>query len=106
MTRAREAVNMIDYNSYRFIIASEIRALTFHGVMYHTEYMKRKHARRVHRVTHRSARPNENYLVVVRGWMLVVAFALMLGIGALVGQFINAQLNATTPTVAGASTDY
>lgn len=48
---------------------------------------------------------NENYLVVVRSWMLVVAFALMLGIGAMVGQFINTQLNASTPTVAGVSTD-
>jgi len=74
--------------------------------MYHTEYMKKKRARRVH---HRSvrrlhARQNENYLVVVRGWMLVVAFALMLGIGAVVGQFINTQLNSSTPTVAGVST--
>lgn len=58
-----------------------------------------------HHVVHRAhARPSENYLVVVRGWMLVVAFALMLGIGALVGQFINTQLNASTPTVAGVST--
>jgi len=62
---------------------------------------KRKH---VHHVVHRAAKPNENYLVVVRGWMLVVAFALMLGIGALVGQFINTQLDASTPSVAGAST--
>lgn len=66
--------------------------------------MKRKHARRVHHVTHHRVHPNENYLVVVRGWMLVVAFALMLGIGAMVGQFINVQLNASTPTVAGVST--
>lgn len=53
---------------------------------------------------HRKARPSESYLVVVRGWMLVVAFALMLGIGAMVGQFINTQLNASTPTVAGVTT--
>lgn len=68
--------------------------------------MAKRHAHRVHHhrsVAHR-ARPSENYLVVVRGWMLVVAFALMLGIGAVVGQFINNQLNASTPTVAGAST--
>lgn len=67
--------------------------------------MKRKHVRRVHRhVAHHKAHANENYLVVVRSWMLVVAFALMLGIGAMVGQFINTQLNAATPTVAGVST--
>ncbi len=60
---------------------------------------KKKHIRRVHKKT------NENYLVVVRGWMLVVAFALMLGIGAVVGQFLNTQLNATTPAVAGVQTE-
>jgi hypothetical protein len=52
----------------------------------------------------RLQRPNENYLVVVRGWMLVVAFALMLGVGAIVGNYINQQLNLSTPTVAGVST--
>jgi hypothetical protein len=36
--------------------------------------------------------------------MFVVAFALMLGLGAMVGQFISAQLAATTPTVAGVTT--
>jgi len=51
----------------------------------------------------RLSRPNENYLVVVRGWMLVVAFALMLGMGAIVGNYINQQLNQGTPTVAGAT---
>jgi hypothetical protein len=44
---------------------------------------------------------SENYLVVVRGWMFVVAFALMLGLGAMVGQFISSQLAASTPVVAG-----
>lgn len=69
--------------------------------------MKRKHAVRRHthhrRVTHKhaNAMSSPDYLVVVRGWMFVVAFALMLGLGALVGQFINDQLNATTPQVAG-----
>lgn len=67
-------------------------------------YMAKKHVRRTHHhhVAHRvHARPSENYLVVVRGWMLVVAFAIMLGIGAVVGQFINTQMNAATPSVAG-----
>ena len=68
--------------------------------------MKRKHAaHRVHHTAvHHKAHANENYLVVVRGWMLVVAFALMLGIGAMVGQFINTQISASAPVVAGVST--
>ena len=71
----------------------------------HYIHMAKKHVRRVHhKVTHHKAHASENYLVVVRGWMLVVAFALMLGVGAMVGQFINTQLNATTPSVAGVST--
>ena len=45
-----------------------------------------------------------HYLVVVRGWMFLVAFAMMLGLGAMVGNFVNVQLNQSTPQVAGAST--
>lgn len=71
--------------------------------------MKKKPLRRVHhRATHKKiirTRPNEQYLVVVRGWMLVVAFALMLGVGAIVGNFVNQQLDINTPAVAGVSTD-
>jgi hypothetical protein len=67
--------------------------------------MAKKHVRRVHhKPVHHKARTSENYLVVVRSWMFVVAFALMLGLGALVGQFISTQLNASTPVVAGAAT--
>jgi len=33
--------------------------------------------------------------------MFVVMFALMLGIGAIVGTFINTQMNADNPQVAG-----
>ena len=69
--------------------------------------MAKKHVARHHHkhVAHKAThRPSENYLVVVRGWMLVVAFALMLGMGAMVGSFINDQINASTPTVAGAQT--
>lgn len=66
----------------------------------------KKRARR-HAVHHkkttavRSKQPD--YLVVVRGWMFVVMFALMLGVGAIVGNFINQQLNSA-PVVAGAQT--
>ncbi|MCX6791723.1 MAG: hypothetical protein NT149_01650 [Candidatus Gottesmanbacteria bacterium] len=64
--------------------------------------MAKRHARRVHHhLTHHKAQTGENYLVVVRSWMFVVAFALMLGLGAMVGQFISAQIAASTPVVAG-----
>lgn len=68
---------------------------------------KKKALRRVHHKAHavRHAAPSEHYLVVVRGWMLVVAFALMLGVGAVVGGFINDQINQSTPAVAGASVE-
>ena len=67
--------------------------------------MKKKIARRTHKrsISKPSYHQSEKYLVVVRGWMLVVAFALMLGIGAIVGNFINQQLDLSTPMVAGAS---
>jgi hypothetical protein len=67
------------------------------------KHKTRRHAHRSHRSSVRTARPSENYLVVVRGWMLVVAFALMLGIGAVVGNFINQQIDPTAPVVAGAA---
>lgn len=62
--------------------------------------------RRVHRgskavkARYVSQKPSENYLVVVRSWMLVVLFALMLGIGAVVGNYLNQKLSET-PQVAG-----
>jgi cell division septal protein FtsQ len=66
--------------------------------------MKRKTVRRSHRrAVRRNARPTEQYLMVVRGWMLVVAFALMLGVGAIVGSYISEQLNVSVPQVAGAT---
>ena len=66
--------------------------------------MKRKLARQTHHKAvraHKAASPN--YLVVVRGWMFLVAFSLMLGLGAMVGNFVSQQLNQSTPQVAGAS---
>lgn len=60
--------------------------------------MKKKLARRRHK-----AAPS-HYLVVVRGWMFLVAFAMMLGLGAMVGNFVNEHMNQSTPQVAGAST--
>lgn len=65
--------------------------------------MKRKHV--VHHKHHltksvRTPKSRESYLVVVRSWMLLVMFALMLGLGAVVGTYLNAQ-SANTPAVAG-----
>ena len=47
---------------------------------------------------------NKRLLTVIRGWMFVVAFALMLGIGAVVGTYFSNLLNENTPMVAGAET--
>lgn len=49
-----------------------------------------------------AGKADETYLIIVRSWMLVVVFALMLGIGAIVGTFLRVQLEQGTPTVAGA----
>ena len=69
--------------------------------------MKRKHVvHHKHSATRsvRAAKPQESYLVVVRSWMLLVMFALMLGLGAVVGTYLNAQAAANTPIVAGVQT--
>ncbi len=61
--------------------------------------------KRLHKHTRHLAkagrRQNQNYLVIVRGWMLVVALALMLGVGAIIGRFLNERLNEAIPVVAG-----
>jgi hypothetical protein len=59
---------------------------------------RRVHHRKSHAVRARAA-GQPQYLVLVRGWMFLVMFALMLGMGAVVGSYINAQLN--TGQVAG-----
>ncbi len=69
--------------------------------------MKKKrsrHIRRHARVVSRT-KPTESYLVVVRSWMLVVLFAIMLGVGAVVGTFLNTQLDGSNPQVAGVETE-
>lgn len=45
-------------------------------------------------------------MVAVQGWMFVVAFALMLGIGAVVGTYFNKVLDTGVGAVAGAQTEY
>lgn len=56
--------------------------------------MKRKAAKRTIRRAARPQHQSEHYLMVVRGWMFVVAFALMLGVGAVVGTTMSTMLNA------------
>jgi hypothetical protein len=72
--------------------------------------MKRKtvHKKPVH-TAHRSHprvahKEDERYVVLVRSWIFFVLFAIMLGVGVIVGSYINNQLNGGTPVVAGAST--
>ena len=64
---------------------------------------KKRVTQKKHQVAHtaRTKRPKEGYLVVVRSWMLLVMFALMLGLGAVVGTYLNAQSAANDPAVAG-----
>ena len=67
--------------------------------------MKKKVVRRTHhRHIVKRMHASDSYLVMVRGWMLVVAFALMLGTGLIVGSYINQQMALSSPTVAGVTT--
>jgi len=71
--------------------------------------MKRKAVRRkpVHTVRHTShklhRKEDEHYLILVRSWVFLVLFAMMLGVGVIVGSYINSQLNGGAPVVAGTS---
>lgn len=60
--------------------------------------MKKRVVRRVHYRRTRAVRARvasqPQYLVLVRGWMFLVMFALMLGLGAVVGTALNNQLNS------------
>lgn len=58
--------------------------------------MKRRSRRVHHRKTHAvraRATSQPQYLVFVRGWMFLVMFALMLGLGAVIGTAFNNYLN-------------
>ena len=47
---------------------------------------------------------DDRYVILVRSWVFLVLFAIMLGVGVMVGSYINNQLNGGPPMVAGAST--
>lgn len=58
--------------------------------------MKKKIVKHIHRKTHAvkaKAAGQGQYLVYVRGWMFLVMFALMLGLGAVVGTALSNQFN-------------
>lgn len=48
---------------------------------------------------------DDHYVILVRSWVFMVLFALMLGVGVIVGNYINNQINGGSPTVAGFSTE-
>ena len=67
-------------------------------------YMKKKTVRRskVTRSHRHTADPaKKNFLVLLKSWMFVVMFALMLGVGAIIGTYINQEMNMANPQVAG-----
>jgi hypothetical protein len=68
--------------------------------------LKKKSNARVNRSSTRKVeRDSEgSYVILVRSWVFVVLFAIMLGVGVIVGNYMNNQLNGGAPTVAGAST--
>lgn len=67
--------------------------------------MAKKTARR--KATHkkvqkrRSPAGEDQYALVIHSWIFLVSFAIMLAMGAIVGNFINSQLDSTSPQVAG-----
>ena len=86
--------------------------LTISSFSPQTGYMAKKLRRKAHptKTVKRSSassaktREGESQLLIIRGWFFIVAFALMLGIGAMVGTLMNQMLNESTPTVAGVTT--
>ena len=50
-----------------------------------------------------SHKVHPHFIKIIRGWFFMVAFALMLGMGGILGSYVSQQLNGSTPQVAGAS---
>jgi len=65
--------------------------------------MKKKLVHRTGRTTVKRQPKKKGLLFLIKSWMFVVMFALMLGIGAIVGTYLNQQMNASNPEVAGVS---
>ena len=65
-------------------------------------HMKKKTVRRTRSAhTRRRTQPKKNFLFLLKSWMFVVMFALMLGVGAIIGTYINQEMNMSNPQVAG-----
>jgi len=64
--------------------------------------MKKKIVRRK-TAAPRAAKRSEkkSFLLMLKSWMFVVMVALMLGIGAIIGNFLNLEMSAGNPQVAG-----
>lgn len=67
--------------------------------------MKKKvrHHKHAKAATKRARAKDEKYIVVVRGWMFFVMVALMLGLGLVLGNYLNGALNG--PQVAGSQVE-
>ncbi len=68
--------------------------------------MKKKVVRRK-TAAPRATKKNEkkSFLFMLKSWMFVVMVALMLGIGAIIGNFLNVELSADNPQVAGVTVE-
>lgn len=64
-----------------------------------TSHKKSVSTRRLNR------KEDDTYVILVRSWVFLVMFAIMMGVGVIVGNYINHSLNGSPPTVAGVSTD-
>ena len=66
--------------------------------------MKKKIVRRTPKAV-RPAKKTEKkgFLFMLKSWMFVVMVALMLGIGAIIGNFLSLEMSANNPQVAGVS---
>lgn len=64
--------------------------------------MKKKAVRHARHNRGSSPRKEGYYIILAKSWMFLVLFALMLGVGAIVGSKLSVQLNS--PQVAGWTT--
>jgi len=67
--------------------------------------MKKKTAHHTHHRHTGQSKSAKSYLVLIRSWMFLVMFALMLGGGVILGNLINQKINESTPQVAGYQTE-
>ena len=66
--------------------------------------LRKSHKTRVAR-SH-SYKPSGEFVTVVKAWTFIVALALMLGLGTIVGNSLNSYYYNDNPQVAGASTEF